>query len=185
MRQVCPPHVFVSGESLSVLKTNANLLLAPLMPNDANAVAAIHQSSFARPWAAADFMRYANASECHGVVAWRDSVIAGFIVICIAGSDAEILTIAIDPVWRRQGIASSLLARAMADAARRGAEALFLEVGVRNDAALALYERLGFIRTGRRPKYYTTPDGPEDAIIMKRLLADMANHHCREICRVL
>jgi ribosomal-protein-alanine N-acetyltransferase len=162
-----------SGESLPVLKTNANLLLAPLMPDDAKAVAAIHQRSFARPWAAADFMRYAYAPECHGVVAWRDDVIAGAIVICIAGGDAEILTIAIDPEWRRQGIAGSLLTRAIADAASHGAEALFLEVGVSNDAALALYERLGFIRTGRRPKYYTTPDGPEDAIVMKRSLTDM------------
>jgi ribosomal-protein-alanine N-acetyltransferase len=156
-----------------VLKTNTNLLLAPLMPDDANAVAAVHRRSFTRPWAAADFMRYAHAPECHGVVAWQDGVIAGFIVICIVYGDAEILTIAIDPEMRHQGIASSLMARAMEDAAGRGAEAMFLEVGVRNDAALVLYERLGFIRAGRRPKYYTTPDGPEDAIVMKRLLADM------------
>lgn len=154
-----------------MLKTNANLLLTPLMPDDASAVAAVHQRSFARPWTAADFKRFAHAPECHGVVAWQDGVIAGFIVICVVCGDAEILTIAIDPVWRRQGIASSLLARAMEDAADQGAEALFLEVGVRNEAALSLYERLGFIRAGRRPKYYKTPEGREDAIVMKRSLS--------------
>jgi ribosomal-protein-alanine N-acetyltransferase len=153
-----------------VLKTNTNVLLLPLMPNDANVVAAVHQRSFTRPWPAADFMRFAHAPECHGVVAWHNGAIAGFIVICVVCGDAEILTIAIDPVWRRQGIASSLLARAMENAADQGAEALFLEVGVRNEAALSLYERLGFIRAGRRPKYYSTPEGPEDAIVMKRLL---------------
>jgi ribosomal-protein-alanine N-acetyltransferase len=165
---------FRFGKNFPVLKTNANFLLTPLMPNDANVVAAVHQRSFSHPWTTADFIRFANTPECHGVVAWRDGVIAGFIVICVVSGDAEILTIAIDPLWRRQGVASSLLSRAMADAASQGADALFLEVGVRNEAALALYKQLGFIRTGRRAKYYTTPDGPEDAIVMKRVLPKMA-----------
>ncbi len=155
-----------------MLKTNPNLLLTPLMPDDANAVAAVHRHSFAYPWTAADFLTFANAPECHSVVAWQDGAIAGVVVLSIAGGDAEILTLAIAPAWRRNGIASSILARAMGDAASKGAEALFLEVGVRNDAALALYERLGFTRAGRRAKYYTTPDGPEDAIIMKRFLGE-------------
>jgi ribosomal-protein-alanine N-acetyltransferase len=170
---LCRRHV-QSGECVLVLETNTNLLLAPLMPDDASAVTDVHQRSFTRPWTVVDFIRFANAPECHGVVAWRDGAVTGFIVINIAGGDAEILTIAIDPAWRRQGVARSLLIRAMEDAASRGAEALFLEVGVRNDAAHELYKRLGFTRTGRRPKYYTTPDGPEDAIVMKRSLASVA-----------
>ena len=32
-----------------------------------------------------------------------------------------------------------------------------------NEAALGLYEKLGFREVGRRPKYY---DGKEDAILM-------------------
>ncbi|MEJ2227210.1 MAG: ribosomal protein S18-alanine N-acetyltransferase [Alphaproteobacteria bacterium] len=160
-------NLFSLARTFFVLTTKANLLLAPLLPDDANAVTAVHQRSFSRPWTVADFKRFANAPECHSVVAWRDGVVAGFIVINIAGGDAEVLTIAIAPEWRRQGIASLLLTRAMEDAASRGAEALFLEVGVRNDAACALYKRLGFICAGRRAKYYITPDGPEDALVMR------------------
>ncbi len=157
-----------------MLNTNKNLLLAPLSRRDAEAVTQVHERSFSHPWTAADFARFADAPECHGLVAWHDNAVAGFIVISIAGGDSEVLTIAIDPAWRRRGVAAKLLERVMADAAERGAEALFLEVGVRNEAARALYKRMGFIRTGRRSKYYTTPDGPEDAIVMKHTLINDA-----------
>ena len=44
--------------------------------------------------------------------------------------------------------------------------AVDLEVRSSNVAARALYESLGFSETGLRPKYYATPDGREDAILM-------------------
>ncbi len=47
---------------------------------------------------------------------------------------------------------------------------MFLEVGYRNGAARALYEACGFEVVGERPGYYQTPDGAEDAVIMKATL---------------
>ena len=44
--------------------------------------------------------------------------------------------------------------------------AVELEVRSSNVAARALYKSLGFSETGLRPKYYATPDGREDAILM-------------------
>jgi ribosomal-protein-alanine N-acetyltransferase len=41
-----------------------------------------------------------------------------------------------------------------------------LEVRASNEAALGLYCALGFYETGRRPQYYVTPGGREDAILM-------------------
>jgi ribosomal-protein-alanine N-acetyltransferase len=44
---------------------------------------------------------------------------------------------------------------------------MFLEVAVDNVAALALYRSRGFEAVGRRPGYYSRPDGPIDAMIMR------------------
>ena len=64
-----------------------------------------------------------------------------------------------------------LVAAAAAWAHDQGATSLFLEVGVDNEPAIALYEGLGFERVGRRAGYYTRADGEiVDAIVMRRAL---------------
>lgn len=153
-----------------MLNSEPDLQLSALTVGDAAAVASLHRRCFSQPWTEDDFARFAETEECHGILARWGEIVTGFIVITVVDADAEVLTLAVDAPWRRHGVASIVLTQAMVDAAERGAEALFLEVGVRNGAARALYKRLGFVRAGRRSNYYTTPDGPEDAIVMKRSL---------------
>jgi ribosomal-protein-alanine N-acetyltransferase len=56
----------------------------------------------------------------------------------------------------------------MADAARRGAREMFLEVAEGNAAARALYAGLGAAEAGRRRRYY--PDG-SDALVLRLALS--------------
>ena len=86
------------------------------------------------------------------------AVAEGFILARVAGNEAEILTLAVAPAARRKGLARALVRSAAAHAAHRGALSLFLEVGVRNDAAQALYRGLGFMPVGRRKAYYANED---------------------------
>ena len=79
--------------------------------------------------------------------------------------EAHVVDLAVADAHRRRGIASRLLAQLDTDLRARGATATTLEVRASNDAALALYERLGFVAEGRRPRYY--PDG-EDAVLCWR-----------------
>lgn len=52
-----------------------------------------------------------------------------------------------------------------------GATRLFLEVAEDNAAARALYDRLGFEPAGRRPRYYSRPNGPAvDALLLVLIL---------------
>jgi [ribosomal protein S18]-alanine N-acetyltransferase len=155
-----------------VLDQDRTLHISALSASDARMIEAVHQRCFAEPWTAKDFVRFAHAEECHGIIARIGERIAGFVVITIGGGDAEILTLAVDPEWRRYGVASAVLRCAMTDAIERGAEAMFLEVGVTNNGARTLYKQLGFARVGRRTAYYSTPEGPEDAIVMKRNLLE-------------
>ncbi|HEX7390921.1 MAG TPA: GNAT family N-acetyltransferase [Acidiphilium sp.] len=118
--------------------------------------------------------------EAFGVDAWPEASIAalfenpcvfgfiseaGGVVIARAVADeAEILTIGVIPAARQRGIGRELLAAAMAEAARRGAVSMFLEVAAENAAALVLYARAGFVEAGRRRGYY---GAGRDALLLR------------------
>ena len=88
----------------------------------------------------------------------------GMLIARAAADEAEILTLAVEPRARRQGVARALVNKALAEAHGRGARMVLLEVSVSNAAARALYRRAGFVEVGRRPRYYT--DG-SDALILR------------------
>lgn len=88
----------------------------------------------------------------------------GFVLARVAADEAEILTLAVMPDCQRRGYAEGLLARAMLEAAQRGARSLVLEVAVDNAPARALYAKGGFVEVGRRRAYY--PSG-QDALILR------------------
>ena len=92
----------------------------------------------------------------------------GMIMARIAADEAEILTLAVHPDARRQGLARALLAAAARHAAAHGATELFLEVALRNTAARALYSGAGFAEVGRRRRYYADGD---DALVMRLTLS--------------
>jgi ribosomal-protein-alanine N-acetyltransferase len=144
-----------------------SLALMPLSGDLASAMADVHSRSFARPWSAADLRRLAEAPHCFGISARCGAELAGFILIGAAADEAEILTLAVDQPWRRQGIGRALLVAAITEAMRRGVTAMLLEVGVLNEKAQALYSGAGFTAVGRRRNYYKGPSGHEDALVMR------------------
>jgi ribosomal-protein-alanine N-acetyltransferase len=91
----------------------------------------------------------------------------GMILIRVTEDEAEVLTLAVAPHARRQGVAGALLAAAMAAAREQAARTMVLEVAIGNAAARALYERAGFVEAGRRPRYYA--DGGDALILRARL----------------
>jgi ribosomal-protein-alanine acetyltransferase len=80
--------------------------------------------------------------------------------------EAQILTIGVIPSARRRGVGQAMLDELLAEAARRGAVAVFLEVRVDNDAAQQLYRRNGFTDLRIRRGYYD--NGRADALEMRR-----------------
>lgn len=87
----------------------------------------------------------------------------GMILTRTAADEAEVLTVAVVPERRQQGLGAALVREAAAEARRRGVRRLVLEVSTRNPAARGLYGSLGFAQIGRRKKYYTNGD---DALVM-------------------
>jgi ribosomal-protein-alanine N-acetyltransferase len=80
--------------------------------------------------------------------------------------ELHVNNLAVLPEFRRTGIASALLGRALHEGATFGARRATLEVRRSNDAARQLYERFGFTIAGVRRGYYTNP--VEDALILWR-----------------
>ena len=96
-------------------------------------------------------------------VALRGRSIAAYSVTCVRLPRAELISIAVDPRHRRQGIAEALMKRTLARLRQAGAGRLTLMVRARNRGALALYRSLGFRRTGRVAGYY---ENGEDGVRM-------------------
>ena len=93
----------------------------------------------------------------------------GWAGVRVIADEAEILTVGVVPSARRHGIGRTLLLALLDAAAGRGAEQVFLEVRVDNEAAKSLYLSEGFFELGIRRGYYDS--GRVDALTMcKRLL---------------
>ena len=82
---------------------------------------------------------------------------------CVA-ERADMIDLRVLASERRQGFGRQLLWASLT--ALEDVDAVELEVRSSNMAARALYKSLGFSETGLRRKYYATPDGREDAILM-------------------
>jgi ribosomal-protein-alanine N-acetyltransferase len=130
---------------------------------DARRLASLHAASFAEAWTERAILDLLAMPGAFAFIA--DD---GFILARAAGGEAEILTLAVAPTARRQGLATALVLAAASHAHLLAAQALFLEVAAGNDAARALYESLGFVAAGLRKGYYTHPGhAPEDALVLR------------------
>ncbi len=131
-------------------------------------LAELHAEAFDLPWSADDFQ---DLFATPGTFALAADNLDGFIMLRAVADEAEILTLAVRPSARRRGLGLALVTAAQDAAARRGADALWLEVAADNTAALALYDRAAFDEAGRRRSYYRRLDGSRmDAVLMRRAL---------------
>jgi ribosomal-protein-alanine N-acetyltransferase len=124
------------------------------------------------PWDAEAMARVLGLSGCFGRLAWEGGEPCGFVLARDLGDECEILSVGVEPAARGRGIGTRLMAAALAEARRRGAASVVLEVAADNEAARRLYAGLGFARVGHRPRYYRRPDGLADALILRVSLGD-------------
>ena len=138
--------------------------------DDLDAVMAMESSIFGTDAWPREMMRAEMTNpNCRYLVAElaRAPVVVAYAgLLCPPGSgDGDIQTIAVSPDMRGQGIAREMMTELMAEAGRRRATRVFLEVRADNESAQALYRDLGFIPVGVRAGYYQ-PDAV-DAVTMR------------------
>jgi len=141
----------------------------PMTRNDLAAVIAIEQAAYDFPWSPgifADCMRVGY--RCH--VVEDQGRICGYAIYSVCVDEAHLLNLCVSPARRQSGFASVLLDHVLSELMLAGIDRVFLEVRPSNKAALRLYTREGFERVGRRPGYYPSEQGREDALVMLRHL---------------
>lgn len=140
-------------------------------PADLEAIMALETSIFVTDAWSPALMRAELASRhSHYLVVEQNGAVVAYAGLrAVQGAaDADIQTIAVAPSARRRGLGRALMNDMIAEATRRGAHTLFLEVRADNPTAQTLYDSLGFEAIAVRPHYYQ-PDGV-DAVVMRLAL---------------
>ena len=140
--------------------------ILPMAKCHVTGVAALEKQCFADPWC-----EQAVASELDNplslwLVAVQNDTVIGYVGSQSVLGEADMMNLAVQPEFRRQGVGETLVSALVAALAEQKVSSLTLEVRASNAAAISLYEKLGFIQVGRRPNYYRNPK--EDALILRK-----------------
>ena len=131
---------------------------------DLDRVSQIEKECFSTPWSRDAFEDMIDNEAALYMVAEDNGYIVANCGVIVAAGEGDICNVAVDPSYRKRGIAKLLLTRIMEEASKNMAVYAFtLEVRISNKAAISLYEKLGFVNEGIRPGFYTSPK--EDAVI--------------------
>ncbi len=127
----------------------------------------IEKRSFVAPWSKRLFQETLVFPLSFNLVIRKkvDNKVAGYANFYLIADEVQVLNVAVAPEWRGRGYADRLLRYAIAFLSARGAKEFFLEVREGNAEAIGLYEKLGFVKVGRRKNYYRETN--EDALVMR------------------
>ena len=132
--------------------------------DDVKDIANIENNSFSTPWSEKAIRESMDAGTIF-YVACLNNKIVGYMGLSKIVGEGYVTNIAVLPEYRRLGIGEKILGYVI-DNTKAELEFISLEVRVSNIAAISLYEKFGFERTGLRKRFYTNPQ--EDAIIMTK-----------------
>ena len=131
---------------------------------DVDAVCAIEEATFARPWSRASIENELTNSCARYVVLRRSGETVGYAGMWLVIDEAHVTNVAIRKDLRGQGLGEKLMRALIQLAADSGMIWMTLEVRRSNAAAQGLYRKLGFVDVGWRKRYYE--DNGEDALLM-------------------
>jgi ribosomal-protein-alanine N-acetyltransferase len=138
-------------------------IIRPMQLNDLAGVLAIESASQSHPWTERQFVQeLENSASSIDLYCCQNGPI-GYICSWLIAGELQIQNLAVANEFRRHGIAARLLRLIISRSSKYELDSAWLEVGVGNRAAVALYEKIGFSIVGRRSGYYH--DG-EDAYMM-------------------
>lgn len=127
-------------------------------------IARLEAQCFSDPWSEKSIASELENPLSLWLVAEENDQVFGYVGSQTVLDESDMMNIAVDPRFRRQGIARALIETLIAELAKMGSRCLRLEVRVSNENARALYARMGFQQLGLRKNYYHNPK--EDALIL-------------------
>ena len=140
--------------------------VVPLQFADLDRVEEIEKECYGLPWSRAMFAGELIKSSSICLGAFRLERVIGYLIVSLFVDEWHLMNLAVDPVWRRRGVAHLLLKDFLARSEGGRERGYTLEVRTSNKEAIGLYEQFGFAARGTRRGYYL--DDHEDALIMWR-----------------
>jgi len=140
--------------------------IIPMEADHVPQIAALEQICFSDPWPDAAVRSELENPLSLWLVALEGETVIGYVGSQTVLGEADIMNVAVAPTHRRLGIAEKLLQTLQSRLASDGVHSLTLEVRRSNQAAISLYEKLGYGQVGCRPNYYHKPK--EDALILRK-----------------
>lgn len=131
---------------------------------DLGAVAQLEQTVFSVPWSEQNLRESLSRPEYLFLVSEEEGTITGYAGLLMIAGEGDVTNIAVFPEHRGRGTGSALTEALLTEGRKRGMNAFTLEVRVGNQAAIHIYEKLGFQSEGVRKGFYEKPK--EDALIM-------------------
>ena len=142
----------------------SDILIRRMTLNDVDAVHAIEEATFPKPWSRDAFVQEMTKNACaRYLVAEEDGKVIGFAGAWIVLDEAHVTNIAVEKSCRGRGSGKMLTKALMQYAANLGVVYMTLEVRKSNLVAQNLYKKLNFEYVGIRKKYYE--DNGEDAFL--------------------
>ena len=129
-------------------------------------VAELEKLCFAMPWSEKSVAGELDNPLALWLVAMEGDRLAGYVGSQTVMDETDMMNLAVAPQFRRQGVGEALVNALTASLKELGSRCLTLEVRDSNEAARALYGKLGFREIGRRRGYYRDPR--EDALILRK-----------------
>ncbi len=131
-------------------------------------IARLEYENFSDAWSEDSLEQTFEYDYNHLLLEKRDGRVVGYIIYSDVQGEAELLRIAVDKSYRRQGIADSLMQNMMDELYESGAERVSLEVRAHNISAVQLYKKYGFKDIFIRENYYQNPE--DDALIFQKMI---------------
>ena len=134
-----------------------------MLQGDIPAVVEIENQNFRDPWTPAIFEEEMAQGTRSYYIAEIDDQVIGYMGLIWILDEGHITNVAVDAKHQGKGYGRALMTHVANLGFKRSLTSMTLEVRASNARAIHLYESLGFINEGTRPKYY---EGLEDAYIM-------------------
>lgn len=141
----------------------SDIEIKPLLPEFYRAVYELENAVFSSPRSLSEVKEDAENPRMVFLTAFCGGVFAGYGAFGYVLDEGYIGNIAVCPEFRRHKVASAILDEFDRKAKAFGLRFLTLEVRSKNNGAIGLYEKRGYVKKGLRRGFYIKPD--DDALI--------------------
>lgn len=131
----------------------------------------VEQSSGQSSWNQAKINTCLHNTHYHCWLSEQDDICVAYGIMLVTGDECHVMQIVVDKLYQRQQFGKQLLEHMLFAAQQLGAQRSVLEVRVDNQAAIGLYQQLGFRQIGKRKNYYQIDGQAIDADVYQRELS--------------